>query len=101
MHVSTVIDKIKEERFKDFLDIYDMLSYIHSMKVTALIPDDLVKDVKRYAGGKNITESLIIALEEWLSLKKIQYLNEDIEKKPLEFFKDFSASKNRELNRRQ
>jgi len=69
------------------------------MKVTALIPDDLVKDVKQYAGGRNITESLITALEEWLSLKKIQFLNEDIMKKPLEFSKDFSASKNREMNR--
>jgi hypothetical protein len=83
------------------LDIYDALSYIYSMKVTALIPDDLVKDVKQYAGGKNITESLITALEEWLSLKKIQYLNEDIVKKPLEFSKDFSASKNREMNRKR
>ena len=71
------------------------------MKVTALIPDDLVKDVKQYAGGRNITESLITALEEWLSLKKIQSLNEDIMKKPLEFSKDFSAIKNREINRRR
>ncbi len=86
---------------KFFLDIYDMLSYTCAMKVTALIPDDLVKDVRQYAGGKNITESLIIALEEWLSLKKIQNLNEDIVKKPLEFSKDFSASKNREMNRRR
>ena len=86
---------------KFFLDTYDVLSYIYFMKVTALIPDDLVKDVKQYAGGKNITESLITALEEWLSLKKIQYLNEDIVKKPLEFSKDFSANKNREMNRRR
>ncbi len=71
------------------------------MKVTALIPDDLIKDVKQYAGGKNITKSLITALEEWLSLKKIQFLNEGIMKKPLEFSKDFSASGNRELNRRR
>ena len=69
------------------------------MKVTALIPDDLVKDVKQYTGGKNITESLITALEEWLSLKKLQFLNEDIMKKPLEFSRDFSAIKNRDLNR--
>ena len=83
------------------LDIYDALSYICSMKVTALMPDDLVKDVKQYAGGRNITESLITALEEWLSLKKIQFLNDDIMKKPLEFSKDFSAVKNREINRKQ
>jgi hypothetical protein len=57
--------------------------------------------LSKYAGGKNITETLITALEEWLSLKKIQYLNEDIVKKPLEFSKDFSATKNREMNRRR
>jgi hypothetical protein len=71
------------------------------MKVTALIPDNLVKEVKQYAGGKNITESLITALEEWLALKKIQFLNEAVMKQPLQFSKDFSAVKNREINRRQ
>ena len=71
------------------------------MKVTALIPDELVNDVKHFAGGKNLTESLVTALEEWLSLKKIKHLNEDIMKKPLEFSKDFSAIKNREINRRR
>jgi len=69
------------------------------MKVTALIPDDLVKEVKQYTGGKNITESLIAALEEWLALKKIQNLNEAINKQPLQFSKNFSAVKNREINR--
>ena len=71
------------------------------MKVTALRPDDLVKDVKQYAGGKNITDSLITALEEWLALKKIQSLKEEIMKKPLQFSKDFSAAENREINRKR
>ena len=71
------------------------------MKVTALIPDNLVKEVKQYAGGKNITESLITALEEWLALKKIQFLNEAVMKQPLQFSKDFSSVKKREINRRQ
>lgn len=35
------------------------------MKVTALIPDELIEKVKAKSGGKNITESLIIALNEW------------------------------------
>ena len=48
------------------------------MKVTALIPDDLVNEVKQYAGGSNLTESLIVALQEWLSLKKIKSLNNEI-----------------------
>ncbi len=71
------------------------------MKVTALIPDELVNDVKHFAGGKNLTESLVTALEEWLSLKKIHALNDEIMKKPLEFSKDFSAHKIREVNQKR
>jgi hypothetical protein len=71
------------------------------MKVTALIPDELVNDIKHFAGGKNLTESLITALEEWLSLKKIHALNDEISKKPLQFSKDFSAAKVRDVNRKR
>ena len=49
------------------------------MKVTALIPDSIVKEVQKYAGGKTLTESLILALKEWLSFKKIKKLNQKIE----------------------
>lgn len=73
---------------------------IHLMKVTALIPDDLVKEIRQYAGGKNLTESLISALQEWISLKRIKSLNNDIKNKPLEFSKDFSAEKIRNINRK-
>jgi hypothetical protein len=71
------------------------------MKVTALIPDELVNDVKHFAGGKNLTESLVTALEEWISLKKVHALNDEISKKPLQFSKDFSADKVREVNRKR
>jgi len=71
------------------------------MKVTALIPDELVNDVKHFAGGKNLTESLVTALEEWLSLKKVHALNDEISKKPLQFSNDFSAAKVREVNRKR
>ena len=67
--------------------------------MTAIIPDNLVKEVKQFSGGKNITESLIVALEEWLSLKKINDLNTEIKKKPLSFKKKFSASSVRSINR--
>lgn len=70
------------------------------MKVTALIPDGLVKEIKVYAHGKNLTESLILALTEWRDLQKIRELNEAVGKKPLEFVEGFSAKKVRELNRR-
>ena len=73
---------------------------LYRMKVTALIPDELVNEVKHYSSGKNITDSLIIALQEWVSLKKIIELNQKISNNPLEFRKNFSAEEVRELNRR-
>jgi hypothetical protein len=71
------------------------------MKVTALIPDDLIIEVKQYAGGKNLTESLITALKEWVSLRKIKELNKQVKKKPLKFIDDFSANNVRSINRSQ
>ncbi len=70
------------------------------MKVTALIRDDLVNELRHYAKGKTLTESLTIALEEWLTLKKIKELNESVKDKPLEFSKGFSAENVRFVNRR-
>jgi hypothetical protein len=69
------------------------------MKVTALIPDDLIIEVKHYAGGKNLTESLISALKEWVSQQKIKELNKQLKKKPLQFMNDFSADTIRSINR--
>ena len=83
------------------IDIYDALSYSSFMKVTALIPDELVEEVKRYSKGKNITESLIKALEEWVALEKIKKLNEKVDSNPLKFQKGFSGEKVREINRRK
>lgn len=36
--------------------------YLMKVKVTALIPDELVDEVNAQAQGKNLTESLVIAL---------------------------------------
>ncbi len=70
------------------------------MKVTAIISDELVSEVKRHARGKNLTESLTIALKEWLAAKKIKELNTMVKEAPLEFNKDFSAEKTRDINRK-
>ena len=70
------------------------------MKVTAILPDKLVSDVRRYSEGKNITESLLIALNEWLALRKIRDLNTQIEKAPLKFDQQFSAEIARAKNRK-
>lgn len=70
------------------------------MKVTAIIPDDLVSEVKDLTHGKNITESLIKALSEWVSTQKIKTLNSKISKKPLKFKENFSAQACRDINRK-
>ena len=70
------------------------------MKVTAIIPDELIKEVKKLTKGKNITESVTIALKEWLALKKVKELNQVIREEPLEFDVNFSAERARETNRR-
>jgi hypothetical protein len=71
------------------------------MKVTALIPDRLIKDIKVLSQGKNITEALIIALKEWASIKRIQALNKKISQTPLQFRQNFTAAKVRHLNRKK
>lgn len=70
------------------------------MKVTALIPDELVSEVKTKAGGKTLTDSLVVALSEWVSLKRLKELNEELEKSPLMFKDDYTSQKVRQINRR-
>ncbi len=71
------------------------------MKVTALINDDLINNVVKLSKGKNITDSLAIALEYFVYRKKIEQLIEDVDKEPLQFQEGFSAEGIRELNRRK
>jgi len=69
------------------------------MKVTAIISDKLISEVKKYAKGKNLTESLTIALKEWLAAKRIKELNSMVRESPVEFNENFTAEKIREINR--
>ena len=55
------------------------------MKITALIPDELVADVQQFTQGKTIADSLIKALSEWVSIQKIKSLNTEVAKSPLVF----------------
>lgn len=70
------------------------------MKVTAILPDDIVDDVQKYSGGRNITDSLIIALKEWLYVKRITSLNEQVAKYPLCFKDGFSTGEIRKFSNR-
>lgn len=69
------------------------------MKVTALIADDLVTEVQRVSGGKNITESITIALKQYLANQRLSELISKVESNPLQFESDFTSFGIRELNR--
>ena len=71
------------------------------MKVTALIPDALVNDVRKLSKGKNITDSLIIALREWIAIQKVKSMSQKVKKSPLKFTPGFSAESVRALNRKR
>ena len=70
------------------------------MKVTAIIPDDIINDVRSFTGGKNITDSLIKALNDWLYAKRIEKLNQELSKNPVKFDEGFTAKGIRDLNNR-
>jgi hypothetical protein len=69
------------------------------MKVTALIPEDVLKEVKRYSGGKNVTESLMIALTGYLNQQRLRRAVKKVKEKPLRFSRDYSAARVRKANR--
>ena len=69
------------------------------MKVTALINDDLIEEVKKISGGKNITESIVTALKYYVYQNKIEYVIDELEKEPMQFKEGFAPYGFRKLNR--
>lgn len=69
------------------------------MKVTALIPDNIIHELGALTRAKTITESLIVALQEWISLQKLKALNREIKAHPLHFQDGFSATQVRQFER--
>jgi len=67
------------------------------MKVTAIIPDELVKETQILSNAKNITEAMIIALNSYVSLEKLKAMGEKIDSSPLQF--KYTAQQIRDLNR--
>ncbi len=70
------------------------------MKVTAIIPDEIINDVQEYTAGKNITDSIVKALSDWLYIKRIQKLNSEVKNEPLQFAEGFNAYNVRKQNDR-
>ena len=53
------------------------------MKVTAIIPDDLINSVKEHTQSETITEAITIALKDWIDIHKIRELNKKIAQNPV------------------
>jgi Lhr-like helicase len=53
------------------------------MKVTAIIADDLVNNVKTYSRSSTVTEAITIALKDWLDVYNIKELNKKISQYPI------------------
>ncbi|GMQ26291.1 hypothetical protein Aoki45_29730 [Algoriphagus sp. oki45] len=66
------------------------------MKVTALISDELIAEAMELAQAKNITETLKIALQEYVATQKINAASQRIASEPLEFY--WTAEELREKN---
>jgi hypothetical protein len=71
------------------------------MKVTALLPEEMINEVRKFSGGKNITESLQIALKDYIQRQRLKKAMKKLKQNPLEFLKDFSAENIRKINREQ
>ena len=66
------------------------------MKVTAIIADELVYNVKAYTRSSTVTEAITIALKDWLDIYNIKELNKQIKQNPI----DIKNSKQiRDINR--
>jgi hypothetical protein len=68
------------------------------MKVTAIIADDLINDVKAYTQSSTVTEAITIALKDWIDIYNIKELNKKIVQKPIFIH---SGQKIRETNRQK
>jgi len=66
------------------------------MKVTAIIADDLVNNVKAYTRSSTVTEAITIALKDWLDMYTIKELNNQISQNPIFIT---NGKQIRELNR--
>lgn len=70
-------------------------------KVTALMPIELLEEVQGLTNGKNITDSLILALTDWSKAQKLKQFSAKIKNKPFQFRTGFDVSKIRSADRKK
>ncbi|EKB48560.1 type II toxin-antitoxin system VapB family antitoxin [Cecembia lonarensis] len=68
------------------------------MKVTAIIPQELIEEAMELSKADTITEALKVALVSYIRSQKLKQIGTSIMSEPLEF--KYSAQELRDLNRR-
>ena len=58
------------------------------MKVTAILPDDLIEQVRLQAPAKTLTESITTALRDWVAQQRIRQSNPQRFQPPIERYSD-------------
>jgi hypothetical protein len=53
------------------------------MKVTAIIADDLIANVKEYTKSSTVTEAITIVLQDWINMYNVKELNKKIAQNPI------------------
>jgi len=60
-----------------------MQRMVYRMKITAMIPDDLINTVKEYTQSATITEAITIVLKDWIDIHNTKELNKKIAQNPV------------------
>jgi hypothetical protein len=68
------------------------------MKVTAIIPDDLIAEAMELSKSATITETVKVALISYIRSQKLKQIGASIVNEPLDF--KYSALELRDLNRK-
>ena len=64
-----------------------------------MLDDQMIQELLALSGGKNITDSLRIAIKDWIRKEKLRRLADSISKHPLDFNESFTAEEIRNSNR--
>jgi hypothetical protein len=66
------------------------------MKVTALIPDEMIREAMELSNTSTVTDALKTALTHYISIEKIKRASENMVTEPLEFY--YTAAELRSKN---
>ena len=71
------------------------------MKVTAIIENSIIEEVRAITNQSTITGAITIALKQWIDMQHIKALNTEVMDRPFEFKSGYSANLIREENRKR